>query len=119
MTFTNKFKVGDTVRMIEEHNKPTKGSIGTVVKVNNSCDYGIEFDNAIGGHDCNGRCKDKHGWFCYEEDIELVSREPFKGDMGAIEDCIISYINKHILSNIDIRKVISYINKQYNNQKKT
>ena len=63
----NKFKVGDRVI-----HKPS-GLIATIKVIDNtSLLYGIEFDDRIAGlNNLQGLCKDGHGLWISEEDIEL------------------------------------------------
>ena len=65
------FKVGDRVRKVSGFNA---GAIGTVKYVRESTHiFAIEFDKPFGGHDCNGYVKNPHGWWCDDEEIQLVS----------------------------------------------
>lgn len=71
-----KFKVGDRVRVVaeeHEHGDPhINGKLGTIILIRDAYVYGIEFDENIGGHNLSGFCKDKHGWNCHANQIELV-----------------------------------------------
>ena len=72
-----KFKIGDKV-IVTEHNgnitlpyislnKDIFNLVGTICGVHCSCwldgsiSYGIEFEENIGGHNCDGSCKDGYG----------------------------------------------------------
>lgn len=62
-----KFKVGDRV-------KNKIGDFG-IIKGMDTDDktYAVEYDKSFaGGHDCDGLCRDKHGWWASEGSIELV-----------------------------------------------
>ena len=67
----SEFKVGDRVRKVSGKNE---GAIGTVKYVRENNDtFAIEFDESFGGHDCDGYAKMYHGWWCYEDDLELFT----------------------------------------------
>lgn len=73
-----KFKVGDRVRILKSpYDKVdiVQGSKGTVVETMNNGFVGIEFDENIHGHHCNKRCKDHFGWYCDENDVELLDED--------------------------------------------
>ena len=77
---SSKFKVGDRVSCIEAHWGTLQvGDLGTVIIVRDydfGIDYGIEFDNEVKGHDCEGKGKDGHCWWMNEYEIELAKDEP-------------------------------------------
>ena len=63
-----RFRVGDRVRLIEndpEANGLVAGMEGTICRIDDvpELPIGVYFDNFTGGHDCEGRSKDRHGWF--------------------------------------------------------
>ena len=61
-----KFKIGDRVKN-ESH------GFGIIKKIRSDGTYAVEFDEPFGsGHTCGGACKDNHGWWTLECDIELV-----------------------------------------------
>lgn len=53
----SKFEVGDRV-------KHKYFGEGTVKSIYLMFSVAVEFDRDIGGHACNGTCKDHHGWYC-------------------------------------------------------
>lgn len=77
-----KFKTGDRVRCIRNGmlHKNIAGKFGTIVRVLWHDTYGVEFDENIGGHTCNGAAKEGHGWNC---DCEMLTR--------AVDESIIIY----------------------------
>lgn len=73
-----KFKVGDRVKVkkdIVTLNRRTVGKCGTVKELltNNYCS--VEFDEFVGGHDCNGFAKEGHGWNHAEDALDLVKTQ--------------------------------------------
>lgn len=58
------FKVGDRVIAISEYegNDDIVGVTGTVIEVRGTSLYSVAYDDYIGGHTCNGKCNDGHGW---------------------------------------------------------
>ena len=83
----NKFEVGDKIKAIKNicfYN--TKDKFGTIKSVQQRCpgsdydDYCVEFDEVVisnfrskhKAHTCQGRCKDGHGLFCWEDDLVKV-----------------------------------------------
>ena len=77
------FKVGDRVKVNEnglcgwEVLREYDVDLGTVVVYNNKDSIGIEFDKHFGGHNCGVKnCKDGHGWWLTDREIELVKEEP-------------------------------------------
>ena len=67
------FKVGDRVRKVSGRNA---GAIGTVKYVRENTDiFVIEFDEPFVVYDCDGHVKVYHGWWCFEDDIELFTNE--------------------------------------------
>lgn len=74
----HKFKVGDRVKVkkdIVTLNRRTVGKCGTVKELltNNYCS--VEFDEFVGGHDCNGFAKEGHGWNHAEDALDLVKTQ--------------------------------------------
>lgn len=71
-----KFKVGDRVCILKspyDNFNIVQGSKGTVVETMNNGFVGIEFDENIYGHDCSGICQEDFGWYCDENDVELIN----------------------------------------------
>lgn len=74
----HKFKVGDRVKVkkdIVTLNRRTVGKCGTVKELlaDNYCS--VEFDEFVGGHDCNGFAKEGHGWNYVEDALDLVKTQ--------------------------------------------
>ena len=69
-----KFKVGDRVRAIAEHdgNKKIIGQVGTVRELYTGDYYGVEFDNDIGGRVPNGKVKPGHFWVIPDSKLEKI-----------------------------------------------
>lgn len=74
------FKVGDRVRALVDIGceRNTKGIKGTVAYIDSGeTPYAVEFDENINGHNlgiCGApTCKDKYGWWCKENEIELCN----------------------------------------------
>lgn len=62
------------------------GSTGTVVDVRgtgSNAHYGVYWDNNCGGHDCEGRCRDGHGWYVPlnflkpEQEEKIAATKPY------------------------------------------
>jgi hypothetical protein len=71
------YKVGDRVKHQYQHGVGHGGNmnrVGTVVSVKPHDVYGIDFDEHMNGHDCNGRAREGHGWNCYEVELELIPK---------------------------------------------
>lgn len=68
-----KFKVGDKVKFIEEHGtyQERKGMRGTVVACSGKL-IGIEFDDFINGHSCDGKGKMGYCVWRYETSVEPI-----------------------------------------------
>ena len=58
------FKVGDRVIAIRawDGNDDIVGVTGTVVEVRGTSVCSVNYDDYIGGHTCDGKCSDGHGW---------------------------------------------------------
>ncbi|MGM9683496.1 MAG: hypothetical protein ACI3XQ_07845 [Eubacteriales bacterium] len=76
----SKFKVGDRVRFIGQRSSThhIAEKVGTVVCL---CDdilfVGVDFDNKVPMcHDLDGLCEYNHGWWCLENELELIKDEP-------------------------------------------
>lgn len=74
----SKFKLGDRVKSITNEGG-TKGKVGTVIVIDGDI-YGVEFDENIGWHDCNGsghRLRDGKWGYCKwfsDDDLEKVEK---------------------------------------------
>ena len=67
-----KFKIGARVIGIKDVNgKGLVGLKGTILH-NYENSTAIKWDKDMGGHDCNGLCKDAYGWNVDNDTIKLV-----------------------------------------------
>lgn len=75
------FKVGDRVETIKTDGKAVKGLKGTIRGVSpqyDGCNYEVEFDEKMGGHDLHScvcscpKCKNGHGWWVAAKNIRLL-----------------------------------------------
>lgn len=74
----HKFKVGDRVKVkkdIVTLNRRTVGKCGTVKELLTDNYCSVEFDEFVGGHDCNGFAKEGHGWNHAEDTLDLVKTQ--------------------------------------------
>lgn len=74
----HKFKVGDRVKVkkdIVTLNRRTVGKCGTVKELLTDNYCSVEFDEFVGGHDCNGFAKEGHGWNHAEDVLDLVKTQ--------------------------------------------
>ena len=73
------FKIGDRVRVINKKNTNSNiqiGDTGVIIEDIGNENLGVKFDRQIDGcHSCDGECKDKHGWYCYEGSLEKLESE--------------------------------------------
>lgn len=77
----SKFKVGDRVVSIGEHDgRDVDGKYGTIVRIDGgSCNpIGVGFDYDIDGHSCGCKCENGHGWFLPESKLKLVDAPKWK-----------------------------------------
>ena len=51
------------------------GKYGTIVYISNS-DYGVEFDEDVGGHNCSGHAEYGHGYWMGYTEIHLLEPDP-------------------------------------------
>jgi hypothetical protein len=89
------FEIGDRVQTIKDWAcKKLTGKKGTIVKVPGSGTmYGIEFDENIRGHDCDGKAKMGHGFWLTGDYFELSTAWK-KGDRVRIKP-----LDRFILTN--------------------
>lgn len=69
------FKIGDRVRHVPLYGdsvEPSSDKIGTIVNIRTTGVFGVEFDEHIHGHDCDGYARLGHGWNLVDLEIELV-----------------------------------------------
>lgn len=74
----HKFKVGDRVKVkkdIVTLNRRTVGKCGTVKELLTDNYCSVEFDEFVGGYDCNGFAKEGHGWNHAEDALDLVKTQ--------------------------------------------
>lgn len=74
----HKFKVGDRVKVkkdIVTINRRTVWKCGTVKELLTDNYCSVEFDEFVGGHDCNGFAKEGHGWNHAEDALDLVKTQ--------------------------------------------
>jgi len=69
---TEEIKVGDYVECMDNYPPVTIGKTGKVVVISDS-QYGIEWKDISGGHDCSGKCKYGLGWYVTRGFIKKVS----------------------------------------------
>ena len=78
----HKYKVGDRVKCVKvaDRNEKILNKIGTVKHVvTDSRPYAVVFDADVGGHrlvTAGINCEYGHGWWCSEDELELVKEEP-------------------------------------------
>ena len=74
-----KFEVGDRVRVksgftMISGNSLTEGALGTVAIISPSGAVGVRFDAPFeDGHKLDGHCEDGYGWWCREDNLQLVT----------------------------------------------
>lgn len=81
-----KFNVGDRVVAITDCPNDgryiLRGYLGSVCDVHHDSGgytFGVDWDDLIGGHRCNGNCPSGHGWYVHGDEIELFDWEPAAG----------------------------------------
>ena len=78
------FKIGDRVKMKETISVflASANEKGTIIDgpelLSGEIWYGVEFDNKMGGHDCNGKGKYEHCSWLKEEHLELINSPVLK-----------------------------------------
>lgn len=76
MKATNReLQAGDRVRLIKNSGPYKVGDEAVIFDstISQHYDWGAQFDKAL-GHHCNGECKNGHGRYIDEDEVELVSR---------------------------------------------
>lgn len=73
-----KLKIGDRVIAVGDFlSVPLQGKEGTVTDIEARDEFdgdngiSVDFDEDVGGWDCHGKCKDDHGFICFESMLEL------------------------------------------------
>lgn len=81
------FVVGERVRAIANQDSKSPGQLGegTIVWVFGGS-VSVEWDNNIGGHNCNGRAKYGHGWDMSYKRIERVQYDYIPTQEGDRDD---------------------------------
>ena len=68
-----KYKVGDRVVCKGNYyNRDIAGKVGTVKGAKLTI-IGVEFDERVSGHGCDGRCKYGHGWWVPAESLQPLN----------------------------------------------
>ncbi len=89
------FKVGDRVETIKTDGKAVKGLKGTIRGVSpqyDGCNYEVEFDEKMGGHDLHScvcscpKCKNDHGWWVAAKNIRLLESRFEVGQIYRVGD---------------------------------
>jgi len=89
------FKVGDRVETIKTDGKAVKGLKGTIRGVSpqyDGCNYEVEFDEKMGGHDLHScvcscpKCKNGHGWWVAAKNIRLLESRFEVGQIYRVGD---------------------------------
>lgn len=98
------FNVGDKVICVKDvyNNKIKVGLKGIVVDIVSS--IGVEWEEDIGGHSCNGRCKDRYGYFVNRDNIELLTSSSGKNTLRTIKMKLNSMMKR--LLDADTKKLI-------------
>lgn len=73
MSITHKVKIGSRV-VFTADDKPS-GLEGTVVALDVAPgkQIAVEFDELVGGHNCDGIAQKGHGWWCVDDELKLIS----------------------------------------------
>lgn len=77
----NEFHIGDRVEFVHisalNSGRLRAGATGTVIAIrsNSAFSIGVEWDNVIGGHSLDKRCKVGHGWWVGREHIMPYDEE--------------------------------------------
>lgn len=68
-------EIGDRVRSVvdspDNNDSIVIGSTGTVVYIDAHIIF-VDWDEDVGGHDCDGRAREEHGWNVTEDQIEVI-----------------------------------------------
>jgi len=67
-------KIGDRVIMKCRHGSVGKDTTGTIKKICDDTNVGIEFNDFNDGHDCDGSCKYGTGYYVYKSEVELIDK---------------------------------------------
>lgn len=111
-------KLGDMVRVDGEHHVPQgihslAGAVGKIVQLHDNGVVGVEFTSMIGGHDCEGRAKQGHGWHLYESSVTklytikeataiiLKGQPPFKKNLTKLSSIRSLELSGNLLSKLE------------------
>lgn len=67
--------LGERVILNEMAHEELAGKTGTIICVERDV-IGIELDELLYLHNCNGKCKNGHGWYCQRGHFELEGQSP-------------------------------------------
>jgi hypothetical protein len=86
MDMNSKFRIGDRVRILLNIGR-RKGKLGTVCKILEATqgyddeNIGVNHDDSIGTHDCDGCCQNGHGWYYKPDEITLVTVDNWEDEL--------------------------------------
>lgn len=63
--------IGDIVEILGHYDSFLERKKGRIVCTGHR-DYGVEFDDHIGGHDCEGHAREGHGWYVPERYLRVI-----------------------------------------------
>lgn len=92
------FDIGDRVRCLvdspDDNDNITVGSMGTVCGFDDYVNYiYVDWDDDVGGHNCEGMARQSHGWNVPPEGLELMDDdEPFECDDDAFRSFVFGNI---------------------------
>jgi len=76
----SKFKIGDRVIAVGDFlTVPLQGKEGTVTGIEALDEFDwdngitVDFDEDVGGWVCYGKCRDGHGWICFESMLNFAN----------------------------------------------
>ena len=67
-----KFKVGDRVVINKNFWSSRQSAIAIIKAVTRHDSYAVETIDHTGGHECDGLCKRGHGWWVYNQHLDLA-----------------------------------------------
>ncbi|MDX1279240.1 hypothetical protein [Oceanihabitans sediminis] len=65
-------KVGDRVTLVKHVGVGKIGDTGTIIYYHDSDYISVKWDRNIGGHDCDGKCKQGYGWNVTQREIKSL-----------------------------------------------
>ena len=84
-----RFEIGDRVRALHSVGFGSENfdEVGTVIEVNGGgMELGVVFDRDICGHDLNGKCKDRYGWWLSSENAEHYIEDLMEFEPASLSD---------------------------------